>query len=107
VHSSVSRAGIQILTQHQKLDRTGPVLSVSPKIDKTGTKFKSEKIWNRINKPDKKLINRPVLPVYRTSFSKTNFIDFAASMAQKSGKINKNNRYCCQLFVHMIHNLDM
>jgi hypothetical protein len=40
--------------RHSPENRIGPVLSVSSKIDKIGTKFKSAKNLNGIDKPDKK-----------------------------------------------------
>jgi hypothetical protein len=62
--------------RHSPENHIGPVLSVSSKIDKTGTKFKSAKNLNGIDKPDKKLINRLVLLVYRISFEQNRFRQF-------------------------------
>jgi hypothetical protein len=57
--------------RHRSENRTEPILSVSLKTDKpvkTGTKFKLLKSLNQIGKLNRNLINRPVLPVYRTGF---------------------------------------
>jgi hypothetical protein len=57
-------------------NQTEPILSILSKTNKTGTKCESAKILNWIDKSDKNLINRSVLPVYQTGFEQNRCCQF-------------------------------